>query len=723
VQGSLGDKIVTESAGWAATLSREASATVRAVTGFPAIVRWARLASLDPVIRERVIDAAAKSLMIFGAGGLVQLLVRVLTRRFIRALDEYGRREAAGPAVDETVLPEGHPRVRAARSLGVIRRVPGAVLRAVLILLPAAAFAITAWLILGLAGMVELFTTKMIILEAVHAYLLFWAIVAAERLVFTSRVAHWRLIDLGDAAARFLDPWIRWLAAIAILGGALADVGARVGLSVPAQEGIVKVAALAVHLGLVVVVWRSRRLVTRKLQPRAGATGLWATLGNTYAQRWHWIASIFLIGSWAVWAVQRQRGVDHILTLFGATFGVGLGGRMLLLLVQGSLDRAFNVGVGAGAGAPRPAGKTVWGKRAMRYYPATRRVVGVLVLLVTLLGLLEVWGFSAFSWFEPGAFGAEILSACSTMIVTLLVSLVLWEIANTLIDRHLQTLTSGGQFTKAGRLRTLAPLLRTCLLGTILVVVGLTALSEIGVNIGPLLAGAGIFGVALGFGSQKLVQDFITGIFLLLENAMQVGEWVTVSGLSGTVENLSVRTIRLRAGDGSVHVIPFSSVTTVTNTNRGIGNAAVSVTVSIVEDVDHVGDVLKKIASEMRSDPDYRSGIRADLALWGVDKVDASTVTLVGQIECTDAARWGVQREFNRRVKKRFQELGIRLANPAQPWLIEELPRPRGEPQHKLPHFGVPGEDRLELAGGGGDPGDSSAATRSPPPAALSNTQ
>ena len=80
-------------------------------------------------------------------------------------------------------------------------------------------------------------------------------------------------------------------------------------------------------------------------------------------------------------------------------------------------------------------------------------------------------------------------------------------------------------------------------------------------NIGPLLAGAGIVGVAIGFGSQKLVQDLITGIFLLLENAMQVGDQVTVSGLSGTVENLSVRTIRLRAGDGSVHIIPFSSVT------------------------------------------------------------------------------------------------------------------------------------------------------------------
>src|SRR6202034_3249803 len=157
-------------------------------------------------------------------------------------------------------------------------------------------------------------------------------------------------------------------------------------------------------------------------------------------------------------------------------------------------------------------------------------------------------------------------------------------------QQHLARLTRDAQAARSARLRTLLPLLRTTLLITILIVAGMMVLSEIGVNIGPLLAGAGIVGVAIGFGSQKLVQDLITGIFLLLENAMQVGDAVTVSGLSGTVENLSVRTIRLRAADGSVHIIPFSSVTSVTNTNRGIGNAAVSVNLAYTEDIDRAGE-------------------------------------------------------------------------------------------------------------------------------------
>ena len=126
-------------------------------------------------------------------------------------------------------------------------------------------------------------------------------------------------------------------------------------------------------------------------------------------------------------------------------------------------------------------------------------------------------------------------------------------------------------------------------------------------NIAPLLASASIFGVALGFGSQKLVQDLITGIFLLMENAMQVGDWVTLAGVSGTVEYLSIRTVRLRGGDGSLYTVPFSSVSTVNNTNRGIGNAAVRVTIALGQDVDLAISTLKEIGAALREDERSRT--------------------------------------------------------------------------------------------------------------------
>ena len=135
--------------------------------------------------------------------------------------------------------------------------------------------------------------------------------------------------------------------------------------------------------------------------------------------------------------------------------------------------------------------------------------------------------------------------------------------------------------------------------------------------------------MAIGFGSQKLVQDFITGIFLLLENAMQVGDWVTVAGLAGTVEALSIRTMRLRALDGSVHIIPFSAVSTVTNVHRGVGNAAVSVSVPMETDLDQVFTMLRDIAASKREDPGFADLIRADLNLYGVDRVEAGVAPAV----------------------------------------------------------------------------------------------
>src|SRR6185437_7879686 len=288
--------------------------------------------------------------------------------------------------------------------------------------------------------------------------------------------------------------------------------------------------------------------------------------------------------------------------------------------------------------------------RANRYFPALRKIVSGVIAVITVLALLEVWGVDVTVWFSSDHIGGRLISALVTIGIAALVAFALWEAVNAGLDQHLMRLSREGRYGRVTRLRTFLPMFRTTLLTIILTVVALTALSALGVNIAPLLAGAGIIGIAIGFGSQKLVQDVITGLFLLLENAMQVGDAVTVSGLSGVVENLSIRTIRLRAGDGSIHIVPFSSVTSVTNTNRGIGNAAISVDIAYKEDTDRVGNVLKEIAAEMRDDPDFKPLIRGDFNLWGVDRVNASMATLVGQIECTDAGRWPVQREFYRRM-------------------------------------------------------------------------
>jgi small-conductance mechanosensitive channel len=354
-----------------------------------------------------------------------------------------------------------------------------------------------------------------------------------------------------------------------------------------------------------------------------------------------------------------------MLQYFVGTIVVVLLARLASMVVLSLIDRGFRI-------KPEilqrfPGLET----RANRYLPLLRRVVGIVIGVVGFIALLEVWGVNALVWFYGGQIGGRVVSAVATVGIAALVAAAIWEGSNALMDRQLTMLTRDSHFARAARLRTFQPMLRTTLLCVILAVVALTALSEIGVNVAPLLAGAGILGIAIGFGSQKLVQDVITGLFLLLENTVQVGDNVTVSGLSGVVENVSIRTIRLRAGDGAVHIVPFSAVTTITNASRGAGNAAVSVNVAYKEDTDRAGDILKDIASQMRREAEFKPLMRGDLELWGVDKVDGSMATLAGQIRCTDGGRWPVQREFNRRMKRRFQEEGIEIATPGQTILMQ----------------------------------------------------
>ncbi len=202
-------------------------------------------------------------------------------------------------------------------------------------------------------------------------------------------------------------------------------------------------------------------------------------------------------------------------------------------------------------------------------------------------------------------------------------------------------------------------MLRTVLLVAIILVAGLIVLSEIGVNIAPLLAGAGVVGLAIGFGSQKLVQDIITGLFLLLENAMQVGDVVTLGGLSGTVENLSIRTIRLRALDGSVHIVPFSAVTTVTNMTRDYGYAVIDIGVGLSEGPDRIAKLVREVARKLRAEPRWASAIRDDIEVLGIDRfVDLAYIMRV-RMMTLPGQRWAVARELNERIKARFDELAI----------------------------------------------------------------
>jgi small conductance mechanosensitive channel len=214
------------------------------------------------------------------------------------------------------------------------------------------------------------------------------------------------------------------------------------------------------------------------------------------------------------------------------------------------------------------------------------------------------------------------------------------------------------------RARTLGRILRQALGVLLWSVAAMLVLAEIGVDLKPILAGAGIAGIALGFGAQTLVKDLIAGFFILLENQFRVNDVIRTAGVEGMVDAMNLRTTVLRDAEGRVHVIPNGSIDVVTNLTREGSRALLDVGVGYDEDVDRCLEVLRRVGEEMVQDPVHGPMLRGPLQVLGVERFDASSVVLRVWVETRPHHRWDVLREMRRRVKRAFDEAGIELPYP-----------------------------------------------------------
>jgi small-conductance mechanosensitive channel len=553
----------------------------------------------------------------------------------------------------------------AARHWTLLQRLPSAILHVLFALLPLVVFMIVTAVLMSI--FIDENTPQGRSVGAlIDVYLVCRGIVIASGFFLAPRAPGLRLLQMHDDAARFAHDWLVRIVCVAGAGAALAEAAAPLGLTDTAHDSLLKAIALVVHVLIAIVILKCRVPVAAWIRESMQGRRSFVLLGNWIADVWAGLSVFLILALWFVWALDVRNGYRTLFHLFGVTVLVLVAARVVAIVAFGALGRIFHT-----AGREDDlSDKSIVHRHAYRYYPLLRRVIRTVIIVVTLLTLLQLWGLHVFTLFSSGGVGHRLASALVTIGVAAAFAVIVWEGANVMVEQRLERWTSSGDLLRAARLRTLLPMMRSALFIVIAMVVVLTGLSEIGVNTAPLLASASIFGVALGFGSQKLVQDLITGIFLLMENAMQVGDYVTLAGVSGTVEYLSIRTVRLRGSDGSLFTVPFSSVSTVNNTNRGLGNAAVRVSIALGQDVNLAANTLKEIGASLREDDAFKDGILSDFALWGVDAVDGSTVTLAGQMQCRDTARWGVQREFNRRVVDRFTERGIEIANPQRSFLI-----------------------------------------------------
>jgi small-conductance mechanosensitive channel len=221
-----------------------------------------------------------------------------------------------------------------------------------------------------------------------------------------------------------------------------------------------------------------------------------------------------------------------------------------------------------------------------------------------------------------------------------------------------------GDRERIKRLDTLERVFRYVSAVIITLVGGMLVLSAVGISIAPILATAGVLGIAIGFGAQSLVKDYFNGFFLLLENQVRQGDVVEVAGKGGLVEEMTLRYIRLRDYEGSVHYIPNGTIDSVTNRSRGFAFALLDIGVAYRENVDEVYAVMREVAAGMRADPELGEKIVEDLEIAGVDNWADSAVVIRCRFKVMPLEQWTVRRAFLYRLKKAFDAAGIEIPYP-----------------------------------------------------------
>jgi moderate conductance mechanosensitive channel len=202
-------------------------------------------------------------------------------------------------------------------------------------------------------------------------------------------------------------------------------------------------------------------------------------------------------------------------------------------------------------------------------------------------------------------------------------------------------------------------------------------LPVLGVNMGPLLASAGVAGLAIGFGAQTLVHDVINGFFILLENQYAVGDMVRVAGVKGTVEVMTMRNTTLRDDDGTLHIVPNSEIKIVSNLTRDWAQVALHVSVAYNEDSDRVVKLLNDVGQEVRNDPAFRDDIVADPQVPGIERVASGEVDYLLLVKTLPGRQYAVSRELRRRIKECLQKNNIQAGNPARVYVLEGAPGPK----------------------------------------------
>ncbi len=618
----------------------------------PRLVRWAHEQVLDPGARQRWIDAATAFVLVFGAAAAAEWALRWIIAR---------------------TRPKFPVRRRDTRTV----RALFALLGFVFDLVPLFVFAAIAYgaVAMALDPMTPTrITLSVLAVATIEARL----ILCLARAVLLPADEGVLFLPIGAETRHYLYIWVKRFTFWGIYGYAVPEAAWWLGIPGALYTLMLKLVGLVLALLAIIFLLQNRASIATWVGGEASATTGWGRIRRTLAEIWQLLAIFYIAGLYAIYALHIEGGFVYVARATAMSVVVIVAARVLSRSIRSLSRRGFAVSTQLKTQFPTLE------QRANRYVPIlTGLATGVLYILAGLT-VLQAWEISGFAWLDTDLarrLGGDLLSIGAIV----LASLAIWEIFASAIERYLGRI-DGGAVPRRTRIRTLLPLLRTAMLSLIVVMSALIILSHLGIDIAPLLAGAGVVGVAIGFGSQALVRDVITGLFILLEDQLAVGDIVDVGkGHAGVVEAISVRTIRLRDQAGTVHTVPFSEVTTVKNMTRDFAYVVARVTIGYGEDIDRVVEILREVSAELAEDETLRDLILDPFEYLGVDALDEFSVVLLVRIRTVPAKQFPVGRAFNRLVKIAFGKHGIAARDPAPLAIIGPSSQEGEDPDEATP--------------------------------------
>ncbi len=470
-----------------------------------------------------------------------------------------------------------------------------------------------------------------------------------------------RIIPLDDSNARYVHKCVvgfTVLASFGLLTSALLQI---LGLDQALHRLLLLMLGLVAVVTLATMIWYSRHGIADVIRGGPKHEAVAGQAQRLFAEIWHLLMIAYVIGIYVSVTIALLAGHNVSIAVWVGSFLIVLAVPLADVAIRHVLTSFFATG-----GAPQQ-GPT---DAQNRYEPIIRRGLRIGLVLLAIITLARLWGIDMFFMAE-GGMGATVTRTMLDIGLTLLIAYVGWGIAKVAIDRRLAPDEDAGAELESGsevgqgvsRAKTLLPLCRRFLQITIVVIVTMIVLSSLGMNIGPLIAGAGVVGIAIGFGAQTLVRDIVSGMFFLIDDAFRLGEYVDIGSVKGRVEAIHVRSLVLRHHRGPLHTVPFGEIKHLTNYSRDWVIMKLEFRVTYDTDINKVKRIFKKIGAELLAHEDLGPLFIEPFKSQGVSAMEDSAMIVRAKFKAKPGGQFQIRKEAYARVQQAFRENGIKFAH------------------------------------------------------------